>query len=82
MIAIGDSSVNEYWDAFIDPEPEKDPQVEWPEYPSDRHLEGMTSLMFCDGHVESLVRDSIVSIENQDRMYIWNNDGDNDVHIP
>ena len=72
MIAIGDSSVNGYWDAFIDPEPEKDPAVEWPEYPSGRHM-GKTNLVFCDGHAESIPRDDIVG-NSYRAIRRWNND--------
>ena len=77
MIAIGDSSVNGYWDAFIDPECEKDPATEWPEYPSGRHM-GKTSLLFCDGHAESLLRDDIVGNSTR-AIRRWNND--NNYHI-
>ena len=77
MIAIGDSSVNGYWDAFIDPECEKDPATEWPEYPSARHM-GKTNLVFCDGHVESIIRDDIVGASDR-AIRRWNND--NTYHI-
>jgi len=67
MIAISDSTINHYWDAFIDPEPH-----EFLQWPSDRHF-GYTEVLFCDGHVEQTLRGAIIGL-SEDVTIRWNND--------
>lgn len=65
MFAIGDSLPDGSWDAFIDHDQQ-------PEYPMDRHPEQIANIVYCDGHVEGLSLQSILTPANLGR---WNNDG-------
>jgi prepilin-type processing-associated H-X9-DG protein/prepilin-type N-terminal cleavage/methylation domain-containing protein len=64
MIAIGDSLPDGSWDAFIDHD-------QPPEYPMPRHPGELANIVFCDGHVEGLTLQDILTPANLGR---WNND--------
>jgi prepilin-type N-terminal cleavage/methylation domain-containing protein/prepilin-type processing-associated H-X9-DG protein len=66
MIMLGDSKTDGAWDGNMDPKQKR-------QWPSSRHS-GRTSLMFCDGHVESARRAEVVDPANQAWARRWNND--------
>ena len=65
MFAIGDSSINGSWDAFID-------HNQPPEYPAYRHFDD-THILFCDGNVRELTFAETIT-GTPDEMARWNND--------
>ncbi len=66
MIMLGDARTDGSWDGNMDPKQ----KTQWP---SSRHS-GRSTLMFCDGHVETAKRAQVVDPANQYWARRWNND--------
>jgi prepilin-type N-terminal cleavage/methylation domain-containing protein/prepilin-type processing-associated H-X9-DG protein len=58
MIAVGDSTIDDHWAAFIDPE-----RGEPKEWPADRHLD-KANILFCDTHAEAMPLSDLVDLHN------------------
>jgi len=69
MIMLGDSKPDASFDGNIDPKN----LLEWP---SNRHCNRRTNLMFCDGHAESARRKDVIDPNNSFWRSRWNNDND------
>ncbi len=72
MIMLGDSKPDGTWDANIDPVAIGNNSI-GEEWPSNRH-QRRTSLMFCDGHAESVRRTEVINSNNQMWRRRWNYD--------
>ncbi len=72
MIMLGDSKPDGSWDANIDPVAIGNNSI-GEEWPSNRH-QRRTSLMFCDGHAESVRRTDVINANNQMWRRRWNYD--------
>ncbi len=64
MIAMGDSQVDGVWDAFIDTDQPS-------EYPDFRHPGHTANIVYCDGHVDSMKFEEVLS---PDWLRRWNVD--------
>ncbi len=67
MIMITDSVSNGNWDSWVSPN--KRDRQNWP---SKRHF-GNSEVLFCDGHVERILRSKLREQEDY-AMRLWNND--------
>ena len=77
LIMLGDSKPDGTFDGSIDPvsvagSPDN---ATGQQYPSNRH-DRRTTLMFCDGHAESVKRNDVIDPNNTQWRSRWNNDGD------
>jgi prepilin-type N-terminal cleavage/methylation domain-containing protein/prepilin-type processing-associated H-X9-DG protein len=74
MIILGDSKPDGSWDANIDPVINSGDNTMGQQWPSNRHPNRRTTLMFADGHAESARRSDVIDPRNDLWRRRWNYD--------
>jgi prepilin-type N-terminal cleavage/methylation domain-containing protein/prepilin-type processing-associated H-X9-DG protein len=76
LIMLGDSKPDGSFDGSIDPSTASADSNLGQQFPSNRHNNRRTTLMFTDGHAEAARRNDVIDPANLQWRSRWNNDGD------